>query len=129
MNYNYKLISDKADHENYKLGLKEDRENLANTIREPIYVNQLADRLSNCELQNKISAIRSIVNGHGVIPDRKTRHFPLMLDANEIQELTPICYRVDVLDVLGIRPEVLPTNYEIKNNSIKEGVKLNGNPL
>ena len=129
MNYNYKLISDKADHENYKLGLKEDRENLASTIRQPIYANQLTDRISNCELQNKIKTIRQIVNDYEIIPDRKNRHFPLRLYANEIQALIPICYRVDVLDVLGIRPEVLPTHYEIKNNPIKEGVKLNGNPL
>jgi hypothetical protein len=130
MSYNYKDISLKAAHENDKLGLvTTNMDNGCKSIRQPSFGNQMSDRISNCILFNKIKGIREVINNMESIPDRKSRYFPLRFYANEIQSLTPICYREDKLSILGIRPEVVQPAFHIKNKPMIEGVKLNGNPL
>lgn len=130
MNYNYKDIALKASHENYKLGLIEsDNDNGAPSIKYPAFGNQMSDRVSNCTLFSKLHSVKQVINDMEIIPDRKDRYFPIRFFANELQSLTPICYREDKVAILGLRPEVVPTYYEIKNKPTIEGVKLNGSLL
>ena len=128
----YRAIRDKSLHENDKLGL--DITNITpDSISTTSFSNQISDRVAYTILQNYKDNIKQIISTWEEIPSRKERYFPLRIYENQLQCLTPICYRENRAQILGLTPQALAMNssgnYKVKPMIRKEGVLLRGDSV